>query len=182
MPKKRKDRAAGAVVGEKPFLHIQLRAFAHGTEDPEKVRRAVAFAAGFDIDDPEGAKRFDKTTRSSRSEGHYRNPILILETELTRTGDVRRFWERLLRADDVRARLRREVEDRLDDDLVLWLRLDKQVAFEGGHRLTQGEDVIQVRAKLATYPKDRAVGLRFLASFLGDGTAARARPSDDKGH
>ena len=179
---KKKQSGRAPVVGDKPFLHIQLRAFAHATEDPDKVRQGLAHAAGFSLDVEADAKRFEKQTRTVQSEGYFHNPIQIVETEITRSAEVRRFWNALLAVPGMRERLHREVEERLDDDLVFWLRLDKQAAHGRTLRLTQGEDVIQVRAKLATYPKDRAVGLSFLTAFLNGGPDVDAPPPDDKGH
>lgn len=153
-------------VGEKPFLHINLRAFSHATEDKNRVARALALAAGFNPDDEKDAERFEKVTDETSSEGYFHNPIFILETEISRSAEVKRFWRQTLAVDALRERLVREVDQRLDDDLVFWMRLDKQGAAEGKLRLGFGEDVIQVRAKLATYPRDRGVGLGFLTTFL----------------
>jgi RNA-binding protein len=164
---KKRAKAKTPVVGEKPFLHVQVRAFAHATEDTRKVQSALAQVAGFDLAKDEDTKRFEKGLSVMRSQGHFNNPITIFEVEIARAGEVRRFWDRLFASPGARERLAREVDERLDDDLVFWLRLDKQAAFVGETRLTKGEDVIQVRAKLATYPKDREVGLRFLQGFLG---------------
>lgn len=164
---KKKGQTKTPVVGEKPFLHIQLRVFAHATEDPDKVRTALANVAGYDLEDEKDLKRFEKATTTLRSQGHFNNPIIIYETEIQRAAEVRRFWARLFDQDGAKERLAEEVDERLDDDLVFWVRLDKQAAFGGTPRLTKGEDVVQVRAKLATYPKDRDVGLAFLKDFLG---------------
>ena len=165
---KKASAAPRAAIQGKPFLHVTLRAFAHATEDPRKVRAALAFAAGFDPDaSADDAARFDEGTTATKSEGHFRNPITIYETELKRTADVRRFWQHLLGEPSIRDRLRAEVDERLDDDLVFWLRLDKQLAAEKRLRLVAGEDVIVARAKLGTFPRDRDVGMRFLADFLG---------------
>lgn len=168
--KKRSGRAP--TVGDKPFLHVQLRVFAHATEDLETVRHALARAAGLDLEDEDDQKRFDKATTDTQTEGYYHNPIHILECELTRNADVKRFWATLFAENGLAKRLAREVDQRLDDDLVFWMRLDKQAAARDRLRLTTRDDAIQVRAKLATYPKDRGVGMGFLTGFLEDAAQA----------
>lgn len=153
-------------VGDRPWRQVGLRAFVHATEDPQKVRSALAFAAGFDLEDEEEAKRFDEQVEAVSAEGHFRNPIEILEVNLKRAAQVRRFWGRMLDDPAIRQGLMQEVEQRLDDELILWFRLDKQSAVSGRLRLTDAQDVVLVRSKLATYPKDRETGLRFLHELL----------------
>ncbi len=160
-----RKEAGGATIGERPFHHIQARAFCHATEEPRQVQAALARVVGVSLEG-EDAKRFQKGLQDTPTEGHYHNPIHIYEYEVTRGGDVRRFWQAALGDANVRERLEREIEQRLDDDLVFWIRFDKQAAARGELRLSDGQDIIQVRAKLATYPKDRDVGLAFLRDFL----------------
>lgn len=155
-------------VGDRPWRQVGLRAFVHATEDPQKVRAALAFVAGFDLEDEEEAKRFDEQLEAVSAEGHFRNPIEILELTLKRAAQVRGFWRRMLDDPAIRQGLMQQVDDRLDEELIFWFRLDKQAAASGRLRLAEAQDVVLVRAKLATYPKDRETGLRFLQDLLRD--------------
>lgn len=164
---KRRSKEKGPRVGDRPFIQVELRAFAHATEDLRRVEDALAFAAGFDRVDETDAKGFASALTKMPSQGHFRNPIMIMNLLLGRAALVRRFWDRLLAQPAVRRSLASQAADRLDDDLVFWFRLDKQAAARGALRLAEGEDVLLVRAKLATYPKDRETGLAFLDRFFG---------------
>ncbi len=162
MGKSGKKKSTAPRVGDRPFTQVELRAFVHATEDLEKVREALAFAAGFDLDEQKDSDQFLKQLTESSSEGHFRNPITILELPLKRAAQVRRFWDRLLADGAIRTDLAHEAPRRLDEELAFWFRLDKQEAVSGRLRLAPGEDVVRVRAKLATFPKDRQTGLAFL--------------------
>jgi RNA-binding protein len=162
--KQQKDQSPR--VGDRPFRQVGLRAFVHATEDAQRVRDALAFTAGFDPDDEAQAKQFEALLEEGVSQGHFRNPIGILELTLKRAALVRRFWDQALGEPEVRGPLAAEVDQRLDDELVFWFRLDKQAAAQGRLRVADGEDVVLVRAKLATYPKDHGTGLRFLRGFF----------------
>lgn len=177
MGKRAKKKEGGAAVGDKPFVYVQLRTFCHATEDLTMVETALANAAGFDLDDEEEQKRFRQTLTTTRSSGHFNNPIEILEVEMRRSREMRRFWDRLFAEGTVARRLLREADERLDDDLVFWFRIDKQEAAMGDVALSRGEDVVHVRAKVATYPKDREVALRFLEGFLGEVVGEGAAPA-----
>ena len=171
MGKRAKKKDHVPAVGDKPFLYVQLRTFAHATEDQAKVEAALACAAGHDLEDAAGEKRFRTLLKDTSAAGHFNNPIHILEVELTRNRDVRAFWEAIFESDGIAPRLLREADRRLDDDLVFWFRIDKQKAAQGAVHLSRGEDVIHVRAKLATYPKDRTVALAWLEAFLAQAGA-----------
>lgn len=161
------------------FQHVSCRVFSHATEDPAKVVEALARVEGVDLDDEAAEARFAEDLHEMRSVGHFNNAILILTHELRRNRDVRAFWDHVLADDAVRTRIANETDDRLDEDNTLWLRFDKQAAYQGRLRLTHGEDVIQVRAKVATFPKDRATALAFLGRFLSAEPTPAGRDIDD---
>lgn len=171
MGKRAKKKDHVPAVGDKPFLYVQLRTFAHASEDRAKVESAMAVSAHLDLGDATAAERFQALLSASVTTGHFHNPIHILEVEITRAREVRHFWDGLFATHGVAERLLDESEARLDDDLVLWFRIDKQQAARGTVALSRGEDVIHVRAKLATYPKDRTVALAWLRNFLAEGVA-----------
>lgn len=177
MARRKKKGQVRPAVGDKPFRYVHLRVFAHATEDVDKVESALARAAGYDPDDPADVETFRKAVKRWPSQGHFNNPITILEAELGRKRDIRAFWDNLFGQNGMRDRLAREAPDRLDDELTLWVRLDKQAAYAGTLRLSRGEDVVLARAKVATYPKDRGTALRFLKDFFQSDEAAHTAPA-----
>jgi RNA binding exosome subunit len=138
--------------------HVRLRAFAQATEDVESVVRAVRFVCG------KGELMRDTT------EGHFGNPITIIEAGMKRSQDIKVLLRRLGR-DGILSALLDGLEERMDDDCVLHLRLDKQNAYLGRLSLAQNRDVIDCSMKVMAYPANRAVALataeKCLRSFLG---------------
>lgn len=144
------------------FHWLRLRATAHATEDVERVADAVRHLAGLE---PEA---FEAACTRTVIEGHF-GDVTWVEAELKRAREVRTALERLLPdgADD-RARLRDELERRVDDDGVLYLRFEKQAAAQGRVAPTTGEDAVQVRLRVEVHPAGRERALEALAHLLED--------------
>jgi RNA binding exosome subunit len=79
---------------------------------------------------------------------------------------VRDALGRILDLPGARDDLRATVDARTDDEGVFYVRLDKQEAFAGRLALTRGEDAIQLRLKLETYPATRERALEALGRLL----------------
>lgn len=144
------------------FHYLQLRAFAHETEDVEKVLQALRnVASGGHLE----------VTRSA-AEGGHGNRILILEGEVKSAAAQRALFASLSRDDPAGAgRLREELPRRVDENLNFYLRLDKQDAFEGRMRVTASDDAVTVRAKLRSFrkgPEASAEAVQALSAFLDE--------------
>ena len=124
------------------FHHVNFRTFAHATEDLEKVNAALRFVSG------------DVAATETPVEGSHGNPIVIVEATLSRAADIRAFWARVAEAGHL-PKLLGEVESRLDEGGVFFLRFSKQAAYEGRLELARDDDAIQVRAKPASFPASR---------------------------
>jgi RNA-binding protein len=135
--------------------HITFRAFAAETEDEGRVRDALGIFVPL-----------DKITITDAL-GHYDNVIKILEATLKRK-EGQAFFELLreqLPEGDL-SRLRIEVEDRVDDNCELHLRLDKQAAYKGRVCLTDSTDAISVSAHMESYPAKREEAVRIARELL----------------
>lgn len=145
------------------FHYLHLRAFAHETEDPARVKQALAnVAQGAALDLAE-----------TRVEGSHGNRILILEGQ-AKAGQTERQLFRALERDapGTLARLREEAPRRLDEHLNFHVRLDKQEAFAGRLVLATGDDAVTVRGKVRSFPKrgadPQAEAARAVDAFLAD--------------
>jgi RNA binding exosome subunit len=155
------------------FHYLHLRAFAHQTEDPDKVKTALVRAAQAE------PGKLEVTT--SAAEGSHGNRIVILDAEQRSAPATKRLFEALLRDDP--AGFRRMVDEtprRLDEHLNFHFRLDKQEAFLGRLRLATDEDAITLRGKLRSFaPKRSGIGdgpaIADLTTFL-QGLLARGSP------
>ncbi len=135
--------------------YIDLRAIAHSTEDPARVRKALDL---FLLHSSEGEDHnTDDIVEVIDAEGHYGNSMKIFSAHILRKQDLKAlavFIRQHMSPDDVML-LKSEMPDRLDDNQVFHLRLDKQAAFEGEVKLTSSSDAITAKVKIETYPKNR---------------------------
>ncbi|HLE96430.1 MAG TPA: RNA-binding domain-containing protein [Candidatus Thermoplasmatota archaeon] len=146
--------AEGTLAAPVPDFHyVALRAFAHATEDPEKVRAALATLLG------------DAAVTQTAVEGSHGNPILILEATAERTADIKAFWRRVSDS-GLAPRLVEEIDRRLDDEGLFFVRFSKQAAALGRIELSQDDDAIQARAKPRSYPASRQGARKVLEATL----------------
>lgn len=119
---------------------VDIRSFAHATEDLDRVVKAIQrILPGRYID--------DVVFRSRSLRGHHGNPIQLLETRIKKKEVITSFVEGLasnLSALD-KETLRREIDSYVDKG-SLYLRLDKQAAHQGEHRLS-AVDPIWIRIR-----------------------------------
>jgi RNA binding exosome subunit len=126
----------GAFVSSKPPIgYVDVRVFAHATEDTEKVLAAVRNILPFELGE-------DGVIRKISLTGHHGNPIVVFEKRLTDKKKLplvlKRIGERLNASDKeaLAGDLRRHLE-RHD----LYLRFDKQAAFQGKMRFSRVDPV-----------------------------------------
>ena len=132
-----------------PLHYVDLRTFCYATEDEKRVEEALrTFLPEGDDDDPFEIER-------AESEGHYGDRILVLSARVENADDVRRVLSRLSDLESF-DELIDELDERVTENTELFLRLDKQAAFEGDVRLGDG---ITFRGKVEAYPakKEKAV-------------------------
>jgi RNA-binding protein len=134
---------------------VSFRAFVAATEDEGRVREALGIFVPLN------------RISAASANGHFGNEILILEANL-RKKESQAFFQILkeqLPAGE-RARLRREIPERLEGESHFHLRLDKQAAYRGMLRLTESSDALDVSALIKTYPARREEALRILSELL----------------
>ena len=134
---------------------VTFRAFVASTEDDGKVREALSLFVP-----PE-------SIAETRVVGHFGNEILILSSTLKKKEGLG-FFGRLRETLPERemARLRREMDQRVDDECHLHFRLDKQAALMGEVHLTDSGDAISVSAHLESYPARREKAVKVAGDLL----------------
>lgn len=137
------------------FHWLEIRTFCHATEDEERVVAALRAVL------PDGEVKRDAL------EGHFGNPLVAIAVRTERATDIKEVWRRIV-ASLGRDDLLRDLGERLDEDLVYHLRLDKQRAYLGVIARLSSGDVLDLRAKVAAFPKKRDTAERALRAFLED--------------
>jgi len=140
-----------------PFHYVDLRAFSYATEDEKRVEQALRTFLPEEVE-------LERTT----SEGHHGDRIIVLSARVERADEMRHVLSRLSDLDTI-DRLYDELDERVDENCSLFLRLDKQAAFAENVRLGEG---ITLRAKVEAYPakQEKAVAnaRETLDEFLAD--------------
>lgn len=143
---------------------LHARTICHATEDCAKVELAHRTVVG------------DAAVSRSRTEGHFGNPIEVMESALEGESAVldvlRRMSEEDL--DDVASTLER----RVDGSCHLFLRFDKQRAFAGELALSAGEDVVAARIKIQAFPAKQAGAIAVFRSVLEEISTGRGASGD----
>lgn len=106
-----------------PIAYIDIRVFAHATEDPKKVMKAVRNTLPTEL--------IEKTTfKKTHLTGHHKNPIILFEARVKEKDVVEAVFEKLCSGLERLGKelLSREIEQHLDKG-NLYIRLDKQSAF-----------------------------------------------------
>jgi RNA binding exosome subunit len=142
-----------------PFLALHARAFCHASEDLDRVKLALSTAVG------------TETIKTSKTEGHHGNPIIVLEAVVEDDDGIRRFFERL-GTDDLET-IARTLTERIDDGCNLFIRIDKQSAVTGKIRLGKDDDVLSVRLRVRAYPAKFEVASRSVHDFIEGVLATR---------
>jgi RNA binding exosome subunit len=143
-----------------PIVYVDVRVFAHATEDLERVLRAVRSILPSELADN---VTFNKTSLT----GHHGNPITLFEARIKNKKGARAFLEKLASGLSImdKESLSREIAQHLENG-NLYIRLDKQSAYLGELRLgsidtihlrmhfrkPSAEDVVEICRKFGLLP------------------------------
>ncbi|WP_435073234.1 RNA-binding protein [Halorubrum sp. HHNYT27] len=150
-----------------PFHYVDLRAFSYATEDEKRVEDALRTFLPEDVE-------LDRV----ENVGHHGDRIVVLSARIENADGMRHVLDALADLDDV-DRVIDELDQRVDDNCALFLRVDKQAAFRGDVRLGPG---ITVRAKVEAYPAKKAAAVenaRETLSRLADDDEADSDSGED---
>ena len=128
------------VLSQIPIAYIDIRLFAHATEDMDKVVEAVQHVLPSDHVE-------DIVFNRSNLRGHYGNPITLFEAKIKNKEAIRalveNFSSHLSELD--KETLSREIHLHVEKG-SLYIRLDKQAAFQGKLTLCRS-DPIHIRIR-----------------------------------
>ena len=134
---------SGAVLSSKaPVGYVDVRVFAHATEDTEKVMTAIRNVLPSELVDTVVIRKTSLT-------GHHGNSITLLEARVKERMAVQAFFAELCSKLSIRDKqhLSDEIEQHLDKG-NLYLRLDKQSAFLSEIRLGSTDSIhLQIHFK-----------------------------------
>jgi RNA binding exosome subunit len=136
-----------------PFHYVDVRAFCYATEDERRVETALRTLLPEDTE-------IDRT----ESEGHHGDRIVVRSARVENADGIRHVLSRLASAPEF-GRILDELDDRVDENCSLFVRLDKQAAFRGEVRLGPG---ITLRAKVEAYPAEQETAVENAREAFAD--------------
>jgi len=135
-----------------PIAYIDIRVFVHSTENIDKVLNAVRNTLP--------AELFDMILfKKTNLKGHYRNPIILIESRIKEKGAVGAVFEKLASNlnDMDKEFLSSEIKQHLDKG-NLYIRLDKQSAYVNELKLCSA-DPIHVRIHFKKSSSEQIVNI-----------------------
>jgi len=134
------------------FHWVRVKLFCHSTENDEVLEGVMEKLIGSDEFSVE------------ISEGHHGNLMLIFDAEIVREKDTVVLFSNL--GGPVIQNILDNMSERVDDDCVLYLRLDKQKAVLGEYDIAHHGDVISITAKVVSHPARKNIAEENLRAFL----------------
>ena len=134
------------------FHWVRVQTFCYATEKRELLEETMTELLGTD--------EFEEEI----SEGEHGNVMTILEARLTKQREVNALFRKL--GPEICGWIVDDIENRIDDDCVFYIRLDKQKAVQGQYEVAHHGDVVAITGKVQAHPAKKDVAVRTLKEFL----------------
>ena len=134
------------------FHWIRVQAFCYATERRELLEETMAELLGTD--------EFEEEI----SEGEHGNVMTILEARLSKQREFNALFRKL--GKDICDWIIEDIDNRVDDDCMFYVRLDKQKAVQGEYSVAHQGDVFAITGKVQSHPAKKEVAVRTLREFL----------------
>lgn len=134
------------------FHWVRVKAICYATEDEDIICDAVSELAG------------TEELEIDISEGLHNNPLTVVDANLSKNKEYSTLFTNL--GEDILHQIIDDLEQRVDDDCVFYMRLDKQKAVCGEYEISHGGDVISITAKIMAHPAKKEVALKVMRDYL----------------
>lgn len=135
------------------FHWIRVQTFCYATENEPLLRETMEILL-------EDADEYSE----DESIGEHGNRMKILEARLTHQRQYRHLFNNL--GPEMRAWIAGDLENRIDEDCMFYLRLDKQKAVQGIYEAAHHGDVIAITGKVQSHPARKEVAVERMKGFL----------------
>ena len=134
------------------FHWVRVKAICYATENEDLICDTVFELAG------------TEDLEIDISEGLHNNPLTVVDANLSKNKEYATLFTNL--GNDILAQLLDDLDSRVDDDCVFYMRLDKQKAVCGEYEISHGGDVISITAKIMAHPAKKEVALGIIRDYL----------------
>ncbi|MCQ2070734.1 MAG: exosome protein [archaeon] len=134
------------------FHWLRTETFCYATEKEDLVGETFMELIGTD--------EFD----SDISESEHGNQMTILQSMMTKQKDMVRLFTNL--GPDMLQVIKDDIDNRVDEDCIFYIRLDKQKAVCGKYAMAHHGDVISITGKIASNPARKEIAMANLLKFI----------------
>lgn len=134
------------------FHWMRVQTFCYATERKELLEEVMEELLG------------EAEYSEEPTESEHGNTMTILEARLTKQRQYRDLFEKL--GPEIRNWILDDIENRVDEDCMFYIRLDKQKAVLGTYEVAHHGDVIAITGKVQSHPARKEVAERVLTDFL----------------
>lgn len=136
--------------------NISYRTFVYGTENEEKVRKAVKTLFP------------NSSPQQEYIEGYYQNPVLILHDKIEKKREIKDFIVKMEHLpSSCRNKILDDLDRKMDDKGNLFLRFNKQKAYLDELEVVEHGDSIHVKIKIAAYPARKEQAMKIARKLWG---------------
>lgn len=134
------------------FHWVRVQTFCYATEKRELLEETMTELLGTD------------EFQEDISEGEHGNIMTILETRLTKQREFNSLFKKL--GPEICQWILDDIDNRIDEDCVFYMRLDKQKAVQGIYEVAHHGDVVAITGKVQSHPARKDVAVRVMSEFL----------------
>jgi len=135
------------------FHWLRIKVFCYATENEELIHDTMIGLIG------------SEEIECDIADSEHGNKILILSCELTKQKEIVPIFRKLGKA--LCEQIAGSLEDRIDEDCTLYLRLDKQELVQEKYVLAHHGDVLSVTGKIVSHPAKKEIAVIKMREFLG---------------
>jgi len=143
---------------------VWVSVFAEEADNPEGVESCLRSFL------PENIKEEEIRLEKRTAKGFNDTPIHFFELELEKDRQINPFLEKLssMLTSQQKELLLRQADNRLDEDLKFFMRLDKaKLLKEGKAWITDSGDCFHIKVSLAVFPKKTEGAIKLLNDIFG---------------
>ena len=134
------------------FHWVRVQTFCYATEKRELLEETMTELLGTD------------EFQEDISEGEHGNIMTILETRLTKQREFNSLFKKL--GPEICQWILDDIDNRIDEDCVFYMCLDKQKAVQGIYEVAHHGDVVAITGKVQSHPARKDVAVRVMSDFL----------------
>ena len=134
------------------FHWIRVQTFCYATEKKDLLEETMMQLLGTD------------ELEEDISESEHGNCMTIIEKRLTHQKEFSTLFRNI--GKEICDWIVEDIDNRVDEDCVFYLRLDKQAAVQKRYEVAHHGDVIAVTGKLQAHPAKKEAAVRTMLDFL----------------